>query len=131
MATEKISMDGIRAAAERLIREATLHKAGSTGEPDLPNLADDILLVGPAALAGLDMATDHTDCAALAEELAAAKEQRQHEHLRAERLWQTISNALVDFEHRDELSALDRLRYALKVEAALSTAEPSAEGAEG
>lgn len=45
-----ITTDTIRAAAERLIHEATLHHV----EYGSDDLTADILLVGPAALAGLD-----------------------------------------------------------------------------
>lgn len=50
--------------------------------------------------------------------LSAAQQQPAgSDRMRAERLWQAISNALYDYDHGDELSAIDRLRSALAAEA--------------
>jgi hypothetical protein len=44
---------------------------------------------------------------------AAQQQPAGSDRMRAERLWQAISNALYDYDHGDELSAVDRLRSAL------------------
>ena len=58
MATTPLSMNDIRIAAERLIQEAQLHRV-EYGTEAHPNVNDDILLVGPAALAGLDLQVEN------------------------------------------------------------------------